>query len=236
VVVSAIQDLFKPFMGGRQSPWVVNGSMQIDPAVIAYMDTVKTLHDKGEEARVQQWQEGWFAGMQGTLRDERGQAVEVFSVFLPTWGLHYVLKNNAPDTSGDWAMIPGPMPYRWGGTWIAAWKNTKNPNSAKEFIRYIATDDGAMEQYAKESGDLVGNMTVVEKIKDSYAEPFLAGQNHYAAFAAMVPSVDGTKTQGTDQAIEALWTEACNAYVNGEKTKEKTIEDFKAQVSGQLGL
>ena len=45
----------------------------------------------------------------GVLADESGNQKEVFSYFLPTWGLHYVLKTNAPETSGDWAMCAGPV-------------------------------------------------------------------------------------------------------------------------------
>lgn len=236
MVVSTTGDLFKPFQGGRKSPWVVDGKLVIDDSMLRYMDTAKTLKDKLEEGRVAQWSEGWFAGMNGTLKDEKGNPIEVFSVFLPTWGLHYVLKTNAPDTAGDWAMIQGPLPYRWGGTWIGAWKGTKNPEGAKEFIRYLATDDTFLESWAKDSGDFVSNMSVVNKIKDSYSEPFLGGQNHYAAFAEMAPHVDGSKTQGTDQAIEAIFNEAATAYVNGEKTRDQAIADFKDQVSAQLGI
>jgi ABC-type glycerol-3-phosphate transport system substrate-binding protein len=236
VAISAFQDLLMPYKAARGNPWVVDGKLYIDPAMESYLDTVRLLHDKGEEGRVQQWSEGWFAGMQGKLTDERNNTVEVFSYFLPTWGLHYVLKTNAPDTAGDWGMIPGPMPYRWGGTWIAAWKNTKNPEGAKELIRYLTTDDSFLETYALTSGDLVGNTVVVEKIKDDFSEPFLSGQNHYAVFAELAKSVNGKLTQGTDQAIEALFLEATNAYVNNEKSKEQAIQDFKSQVNAQLGL
>ncbi|MDR0539131.1 MAG: ABC transporter substrate-binding protein [Spirochaetaceae bacterium] len=236
VVVGAIQDLMQPFKGARKTPWVVDGKFVIDDAMLRFMDVGKTLHEKGEEGRIAQWSEGWNAGMNGTLKDEKGQPIEVFSVFLPTWGLHYVLKNNAPNTAGDWAMIPGPLPYRWGGTWIGAWKNTKNPAGAKEFIRLLTTDDEVIEQLVKDTGDFVGNMNVVNKIKDTFTEPFLGGQNHYAIFAELAPNIDGTKTQGTDQAIEAIFIETFTSYVNGEKTKDKAIEAFKEQVSAQLGI
>ncbi|MDR1029432.1 MAG: ABC transporter substrate-binding protein [Treponema sp.] len=236
VAISAFQDLLMPYKAARQQPWVVDGKLYIDPAMESYLDTVRLLHDKGEEGRVAQWSEGWFAGMQGKLTDERNNTVEVFSYFLPTWGLHYVLKTNAPDTAGDWAMIPGPMPYRWGGTWIAAWKNTKNPEGAKELIRYLTTDDSFLETYALTSGDLVGNTVVVDKIKDSFSEPFLGGQNHYAVFAELAKEVNGKLTQGTDQAIEGLFLEATNAYINAEKSKEQAIQDFRSQVNAQLGL
>lgn len=236
VVVSSIGDLFKPFQGARKQPWVVDGKLVVDPAMLAYMDIAKTLKDKGYEGRVGQWSEGWFAGMKGELKNEKGQLIEVFSYFLPTWGLHYVLKTNAPDTKGDWAMIQGPASYFWGGTWLAAYKGTKSPNLAKEFIKYLATSDEFLTKWAKDTGDMVSNKNVVNAIKDTYSEPFLGGQNHYAAFASMVDPIDGSLMQGTDQAIESLFNEAVTAYINGEKTKEKALEDFKAQVKNTLGI
>jgi ABC-type glycerol-3-phosphate transport system substrate-binding protein len=143
-----------------------------------------------------------------------------------------VLKTNAPDTSGDWGMIPGPASYRWGGTWIGAWKNTKNPDAAKELIRYLTTDDDFLERYAKDSGDLIDNLAVVDKIKDSYSEPFLDGQNHYAEFAQMAKGVDGKLTQGSDQAIEGLFNEAVTASksrpwrISGPRLKPSLIIRF----------
>lgn len=236
VVVSSTGDMFMPFKGARKDPWVVDGKLVIDPAMVSYMEMAKTLRDKGYEGRSQQWSEGWFNGMKGTLKDESGKDVEVFSYLLPTWGLHYVLKTNAPDTSGDWAMIPGPAPYRWGGTWIAAYKGTKNVAAAKEFIKYVTSSDSFLERWAKDTGDVVSNTVVTAKIKDSYSEPFLGGQNHYAEFVDMAKNVDGKLTQGTDQAIEALFNEAVISYVEGEKSKDKAIADFKSQVNAQLGL
>ena len=236
VVVSTTGDLFKPFQGARKDPWVVNGKLVIDPAMVDYMRMCKKMKDAGLEGRQGQWAEGWFAGMKGELKDEKGTSIEVMSYFLPTWGLHYVLKPNAPATSGDWAMIPGPAPYRWGGTWVAAYKNTKVPNLAKDFIKYVATDDSFLERWAKDTGDLVSNNNVVNKIKDTYSEPFLGGQNHYAEFAAMANNVDGKLTQGTDQAIEGIWAEAVTAYMNGEKSEEQAIADFKDQVNVTLGF
>lgn len=236
VVVSTTGDMFMPYKGARKDPWVVNGKLFIDPAMEAYMDMAKLLKDEGLEGRQGQWAEGWFAGMKGELKTESGKPVEVFSYMLPTWGLHYVLKTNAPNTSGDWAMIPGPAPYRWGGTWVAAYKNTKVPNLAKEFIKYVATDDTFLEQWATTTGDVVSNNNVINKVKDTFSEPYLGGQNHYAEFAKMANNVDGKLTQGTDQAIEGAFGEAVNTYVNGEKTKAEAIAEFKEQVKSTLGI
>ena len=242
VVVSSRGDLYNVFLGARKNPWVVNGKLNIDPAMEQYMDLSKVIHEQRYDARVGQWSGGWFEGMRDELVDSSGRKYEAFSYFLPTWGLHYVLKTNCTresdgfTTAGDWAMIPGPAPYRWGGTWLGAWKGTKNPEDAKKLIEYIATNDAFLEQYAKDSGDMVGNLNVVNKIKDSFSEPFLGGQNHYAAFAEMAKTVDGKLVQGTDQAIESIFAEQVTAYVEGEKTKAQALSDFREQAATQLGL
>jgi len=235
VVVSSLGDLRNSFLSARTKSWVVNGKVEIDPAMEQYVDIGKQLHDARYEGRVGQWSEGWFAGMRGELKDESGKPVEVFSYFLPTWGLHYVLKTNAPGTSGDWAMCQGPSSYRWGGTWVGAYKGTKNVAAAKEFIRYVATDENFLEAWAKDTGDLVNNLNVVNKIKDTYSEPFLGGQNHYAEFAEMAKNVNGRLLQGSDEAIEAMFDEAAASYWNGEKTKAAAMDDFLKQANAQFG-
>jgi ABC-type glycerol-3-phosphate transport system substrate-binding protein len=236
LIISSTGDMFKPYSASRKDPWVVNDKLVIDPNMISFMDMCKTLHDKGYEGRVGQWSEGWFAGMKGSFADESGDMKEIFCYFLPTWGLHYVLKTNAPETSGDWAMCAGPVGYRWGGTWVGAYGKTKNPKAAKELIKYLATDDTFLEAWATNTGDVVSNKNVVNKIKDSYSDAYLGGQNHYAQFVDMAATVNGKLTQGTDQAIEGLFSEAVSAYMNGEKSKDQAIADFKDQVATTLGI
>ena len=236
VLVASRGDLFLPFLNGRSSPWIVNGRLEIDPVMEKYMDVCKTLYDKRMDGRVGQWSQGWFEGMSDELREWNGKKQEVFSYFMPSWGLQYVLKTNADSTSGDWAMMPGPIPYRWGGTWVAAYKNTQNPAAARELIRYIATNERFLERWAVDKGDLVTSLPVIQKIRDSYREPFLGGQNHYAVFAEIAESVNGRLDQTTDETIGMIFREAVEAYVEGEKSKAGALADFRSQVQAQLKL
>jgi len=240
VIVSSLGDLMKVYLAARKDAWVVNGKLVIDPAMLELLDQAKLLHDKGYEGRQGQWGEGWFAGMRGGLKDEKGKEIEVFGYFLPTWGLHYVLKPNAKspdgklDTTGDWAMIQGPASWFWGGTWVAVRKGTKVRKEAQELVRFFGADPEFLEQWAKAPGDVVSNRKVQEKIKDTYAEPFLGGQNHYAAFVEMAKGVNAKNLSGYDQTVESLWSEQQNAFVNGEKDKDQAIADFKAAVKNSL--
>ncbi|MDR1950068.1 MAG: ABC transporter substrate-binding protein [Spirochaetaceae bacterium] len=235
VILAGYSDLYVPFKSLRKQPWVVNNKLVIDDAMLRYMDMAKQIRDRGYDARVTAWAEGWFAGMKGILQDENGKQLDVFGYFLPTWGLHYVIKANAEETSGDWGVVKGPLSYYQGGTWYGAYKNTKNPEAAKEFIRYCSTDDGFLEKWALQEGDLTSNFYVNEKIKDQFLDPFVGGQNHYALFAELAAGVDGSLTQGTDEIIDSVFGEAVTAYILGEKTKDRAIADFQAQINSELG-
>ena len=236
VVVSSLGDLYQPFYSARSQPWVVNGRLVIDPAVEQLMDIAKTLYDNQLEGRVGQWSEGWFAGMNNNLRDSNGRQLEVFAYFLPTWGLHYVLKPNAFETAGDWAMIQGPVAYRWGGTWLAAARNTPNAAAAREMIRFLTTDDSFLESYARDTGDLVSNTNVINRIRGNYREPFLGGQNHYAAFADMAANVNGRLVQGTDDLIQGFFQEALDSYITGQRTKQQALTYFRNTVARELNI
>ena len=115
-MVASSGDFQNPFFANREQPWVVDDTLVVDPMVNKYVETAKLFHNKGYEAQATQWQEGWFAGMNDSLIDANGNAKKVFSYFLPTWGLPYVLAPNAKsadgssDTSGDWASSPGRCP------------------------------------------------------------------------------------------------------------------------------
>lgn len=229
-------DLLMLFLNNRAEPFVVDQKLVVDPVIYKLFDYAKLIRNRGYDARLNGWDEAWFSSLKDLLTDENGRQVEVFAYFLPTWGLHYILKPNAPEKTGDYAMCQGPVPYYMGGTWLAAYKNTKKPAEAKELIRYLTTDDGFLEAWARTTGDLVCNIDVIDKIKNDYHEPFLGGQNHYAEFAEMAKRIDGRLAQSTDLAITGTLTEALISYITGEKTKEKAIEDWKIQTSNMLGL
>ncbi len=233
-IVSSLADLAKPFLASRKSPWLVDGKLNIDPAVEKFIDSCKFLRDNGCDGKVGQWSEGWFLGMQDSLKATDGEAVEVFSYFLPAWGLHYVLKTSSPVTSGDWAMVQGPSYWYWGGTWLAASKNTKNPELARDFIKFICSDDTFLESRGKEVGDLVANKNVVAKLEDMFLEPYLSGQNFYRKFAEAADNVDGSLDQSYDSSIESLLLEAIDSFILGEKTKEEALSDFEKQVNAIL--
>ena len=227
--------IFAPFRNNRQQPWVVNGSLHVDPLMVEYMDLVKTIRDRGYDARVRDWSEGWYASLNGEAMDEQGRPIEILANFRPAWGLFYVYMPGASKTSGDWAIIPGPYTYFEGGTWLGAWHRTQYPDAAKEFIRYFCTDDTLLENWVSHTFDMISNIRVINKLKTSVSVPFLGGQNPYTIYAEITPTISGRLVQGTDSAINTIFGENVAAFINGEKTKERALADFQEEVRIQLG-
>ncbi|GAB4502825.1 MAG: hypothetical protein Fur0035_23820 [Anaerolineales bacterium] len=264
-MVASSGDFQNPFFSNRAQPWVVDGKLVVDPMVEKYIATAKLFRDQGYEAQAQQWQEGWFAGMNDSLVDANGNAKKVFSYFLPTWGLPYVLAPNAKsadgahDTSGDWAVITGPLPYQWGGTWLGVLKDSPNMDLAKEFIRFSTLDEETLTNWAtgvytndylkaidpnvapdqqQAPGDFVSSQNVVEKIIPSFdnsdLSKFLGGQNSYAGFAAAAPSVNAKLLQGSDDAIQRALNDPINQYLNGAMTLDEMWAAWKDAVRNEF--
>lgn len=229
--ISSLGDLVQVFLSSRKDGWVVDNKFVIDPAITDLMELGYKLETENLTNEAEQWTETWFASMSGD---------DVFGYLLPTWGLHYVLKTNAENadsktsTAGDWAMIQGPSPYFWGGTWLAMREGTKMEQASKDLIEYLTLDEAFLEKWAKDTGDFVSNKKVVEKIKDDYSEEFLAGQNHYAAFADMALAVDASMLTGSDKDIQDIFNESLTAYSKGEVDLETAMEDFKMGVMNQF--
>jgi len=264
-MVASNGDFMNLFYANREQPWVVDDTLTVDPMVDKMVETVKIFRDNGYEAKATQWQEGWFAGMNDSLKDAEGNSKKIFSYFLPTWGLPYVLAPNATSadgastTVGDWAVITGPLPYQWGGTWLGVMKDTKQAELAREFVRFCTLDEENLTNWAtgvytneylkaidpnvpddqyQAAGDFVGSQVVVEKITasfdDSELSKFLGGQNSYGGFAAAAPTVNARLMQGSDDAIQRALNDPLNSYLEGTVTLDEMWTLWKDAVRNEF--
>ena len=250
-IVASNSEFAQPYFANRADPWIVDDTLVVDPMVEEYVTVSKLFRDEGYEAQAGQWQEGWFAGMNDNLVDAEGNPKQIFSYFLPTWGLPYVLAPNAvtesgSDTSGDWGVITGPLPYQWGGTWVGVIDGTPKMDMAQDFVRFVALDEenltnwatgvytndylkgcdpSVSDDQAQAAGDFVSSQVVVEAITagfdDSEMSTFLGGQNSYGGFAAAAPEVSAELMTGSDDAIQRALADPVNQYLNGEITLDE---------------
>jgi len=255
--------LFNPFLANRSQPWIVDNTLVIDPMFIEYVKFANLMRDNGYESQANQWSEGWFAGMNDTLVSADGTPQKIFSYFLPTWGLPYVLIPNSTsdttDTGGDWAMIQGPLPYQWGGTWVGVLDGSPNADLAREFVRFVALDEENLTNWAtgvytneylkaidpatpddqqQPPGDFVSSQVVVKKITSSFdgsaIYDFLGGQNNYEAFAKVAPNVNGKLLTGSDDAIQRAFEDARDSYLAGDITEAQMWQQWLDAVRSEF--
>jgi ABC-type glycerol-3-phosphate transport system substrate-binding protein len=222
-LIPGIGDLQNMVLAQRSKPWVVDGKLFLDPKMVDYFDVAKQFRDEGLEAQIGQWSPAWFDSMKADTN--------VFCQFMPTWGLHYVMKPNAPDSSGDWGVVKGPYDWYWGGTWLGIYKDSKNKAASWEFVKMMTLDPEFGEWWAKETGDFLSNNKVVDKIKGDFSEPYLGGQNHYEYFAEAAKGIDGSLFSSYDQEINGMFFNQVLLYVEDQVTKEEAIANFKSEVA-----
>jgi len=255
--------LFNPFLANRSQPWIVDDTLVIDPMVEEYIKFAKLMRDNGYESQAEQWTEGWFAGMNDTLAAADGTPQKIFSYFLPTWGLPYVLIPNSTsdttDTGGDWAMIQGPLPYQWGGTWVGVLDGSPNMDLAKEFVKFVALDEENLTNWAtgvytneylkaidpetpddqaQAPGDFVSSQVVVEKITPEFdgsaIYEWLGGQNNYEAFGEVAPKVNGALLTGSDDALQRALQDARDSYLAGDITEAEMWQQWLDAVRSEF--
>lgn len=217
-------DLIRIVYAGRKAPWIKDNKLNLDAGVIAFFDEAKKARDAGYDAKYSTWSGEWSASM------ENGN---VFGYVLPTWGLHYVLKPNAPAQKGNYMLVSPPSSYYWGGTWLGIYSKAKMANkmTAWDFVKMMCLDDEYMEGYAKKTGDFLSNVKVVEKIKGSFSDEFLNGQNHYAYFFEEAKKIDGSTMSEYDQTVEQAIGNRLNEYLNGTIA---TVNDAVAAIKADI--
>ena len=261
-MISGVDEFRWPFFAAREDPWVVDDALVIDPKLDELMDLAKTFGDNGYTAKINQWEEGWMPSMNGALTTAAGEEVEVFCYFMPTWGLSYLLGNNAIDTKGDYAMCIGPDSWQWGGTWVGVMKNAKNPDNAKEFVKFVALDAENLKSWAtgvytheflaninaemagpagdgelfQAGGDFVSSKIVVDELTPLFKSDMLAGQSNYEVFGQQAELCSAKLLQGTDEEIQNMFQAELRNYAYTGITMEAAYDNFKNNVAGTFPL
>jgi ABC-type glycerol-3-phosphate transport system substrate-binding protein len=220
----------QPFLFNlRTEPYIVDNKLNIPQSLLDYMRIAKDMRDNNIESGTTTWQPPWFSSMADG---------SVMCYILPTWGLHYVLRPNAEpeaekgevEFTGDWGMAVPPASYSWGGTWIGINSMSKEKALAYQFVKFVGSNPEFLEKWALKTGDYVANTKVADKIKGDFSQPFLAGQNHYEYFNEEAKKIDVSFRGPWDFQIENAFGDQVTLYVDGEKSFDEAIADFKKAV------
>nr|WP_321306195.1 extracellular solute-binding protein [uncultured Sphaerochaeta sp.] len=219
-IISSFKDLFDMKVAARTQPWVIDGKLVIDDALLEYMETAKTIITKGYDLGVDQWAPEWIAAV---------EADDMFSYVLPSWGYQFVVKPGANTTVGKWAIAAPPVPYISGGSYMGIYKNTPHKEAAWEFLKYVTLNEESQYTYAKSSGDYVSLKPVNERLAKEEGEDVLGGQNPYEIYNTEMADSFNKLNTIYDSQLNNAFISAIKAYADG-KTKGQALDQFKTDV------
>jgi hypothetical protein len=240
--ISSDGDLWHAIEAGAENGWLdEDGALYIDPVRESFIDAAKIIKDNGYGNDTGAWGEAWYADFAGL------GTKQVFAFFGPAWLINYVMAGNVGDKFGDYAVAESPIPFFWGGTWVAANKDlAKDPEKAAavaQIIEWITLDDSdAGLQYLWANGlmnadgtkDTVASGTVMAKSNGSV--PMLGDQNMFEVFVPANAYADGSTLTQYDERINSIWQDHVHQYINGNMTREQAIAGFKQAVSDEFGI
>jgi len=242
-IVSGDGDIWHPIENSSDKGWIVDGKLHIDPKREQFLDFSKMLIDKGYSNDTKDWSESWFADMSGTGKQP------IFGFFGPAWLINYVMNDQVKDTNGDWAVTEPPTGFFWGGTWLLANKNAVKDDAKKaavaDFIKWVTLDtsdtglqyywaNGTMKDGEQGTKDSVSSSVVMGKSNGEVE--LLGGQNMFDVFVPANANATGKNLTQYDESINLIWRDQVREYSAGNKSRDKTIADFKQKVKDQLGI
>ncbi len=243
-IVSGDGDIWHAVENSSEKGWIVDGKLHIDPAREAFLDLSKKLKDNGYENDTRDWQEAWYADMQGI------GAQPIFGFFGPAWLINYVMAGHSGGTKvgegtyGDWAVCEPPVGFFWGGTWVLANAASEKKEAVAKLIDWITlqSDDKGLQYFWAN-----GTMTAEGSTKDTVASgtvmavsngtlDFLGGQNMFEAFVPANKFANGKNLTQYDETINNIWRDQVRQYTAGNVTRDEAIAAFKQSVADQLGI
>jgi multiple sugar transport system substrate-binding protein len=203
--------------------WKVSINSAISKQVASFW---QDLLDKGLVSTVADFSNDWNAALNTGTIATWPSAV---------WG-QGVVKSNAADTKGQWAVAPMPqwtaggnVSAMWGGSAISVLSSTKHPKEANEFAQWYLTNSGSLSIGVKEIGWFPSNKTAQASSDVNAPDPFFNNQ-----------VVDTTFEQVT---IPTTWTWPPNLTtvnqlqgddMNTAVTNKTSIVDVLAQLQTQV--
>ncbi|MBQ6149351.1 MAG: carbohydrate ABC transporter substrate-binding protein [Oscillospiraceae bacterium] len=221
-------DSYRVFSNNTTSAWVVDGKLNIDSAIQAWMDQAETY-----------MAEGYAKYPAGIWSEEKNS--EMFKTgtsmcfFGPAWYFNFCMGNAMDEEKGcygDWAICKGPQAHFWGGTWMLAATGTDNPTMVADIMNSFINDADLVSKLVSEESQFSNNQAVNAKFAadESYGNAFLGNQNDTAVFAELAKDIKFQNITPYDQLINESLQNAYSEFLSGTVDKETAIKNFKDKV------
>ncbi|MBR5341683.1 MAG: ABC transporter substrate-binding protein [Erysipelotrichaceae bacterium] len=224
-MVATPLDTYRVFSNNTTSAWVVDGKLNIDPAIQDWMDQAEKYMAEGYAP--------FASGIWDAEKTDQMYATGTSMCFFgPAWYFNFCMGNaQDPDKGcyGDWAICKGPQAHFWGGTWMLAATGTDNPTMVADIMNTFINDEEVCSKLVSEEAQFSNNQKVNNKFAAdaSYGNDFLGGQNDTAIFAELAKDIKFQNITPYDQGCNEGLQQYFREFLNGTVDKETAIKNFK---------
>ena len=217
-VVAGTDEVWRSYLGSRESGWVKNGKPNIDPIMGDYFSLVKNIYTENLTWEASQWGDIWTSSMSDR---------SVLSYWGPMWLLNYCMgfQDGSNPTTGDWGAVNAPGAFYWGGTWMMASKYCDNKATCGQIMRAISLNKNNLMDMAR-TGEFVNSISINSSLSNDsrYSSAYLGGQNPIGVLHKCVLNVDVTTETPYDQAINDLFNAYVTLYLLGEYSSVSAVQ------------
>lgn len=216
---------YRVYSNNTTSPWVVDGKLNIDANIEAWMDQSADYVANGYTAYTSNiWGDEATSEMFATGKS--------MCFFGPAWYFNFSM-GNAQDAEkgcfGDWAICQGPQAWFWGGTWMLAATGTDNPTMVADIMNTFINNEEVCSKLVSEDSQFSNNQAVNAKFAadPEYGNDFLGGQNDTAVFVELAKNIKFQNITSYDQLCNEGLQTYFQEYLDGSVDRDTAIANFK---------
>jgi len=226
-MTATTNDTFRVYSNNVSSKWVVDGKINVDANIKAWVDDTKELYDMGACAADDLWSDAWSAGFYPEGK--------VFCYFGPAWLINFCMAADVDGSianQGGWGACVGPQSFFWGGTWICVADGTDNSSLCKDIVMNLTGNKDIMIDIVKADDDFVNNQPAMEEMAAdaSYSSAVLGGINPLQFYVDGVKTIDLSNLSSYDQGCNEAFQAAMKEYFLGNSTYDEALEQFYTAV------
>ena len=228
-LISGSTEIFDAFLTDRNSGWIMDGTVNIDPNIEGLFDFAKTLYTDELTFNDERWSESW---------SERMSDKTVVSY----WGSYqfgkYQLALNPGEgssvnpTSGDWGVTTAPVSYYSGGSWVMASKYCDKKATSADIIRAVCINEDNLKDMVNK-GDFVNSVKLMTQASadDKFAFEWLGGQNPYPVLLNSAMNADASYVIVDEDEYSNAYKAVVGAYLEDSfESVDEAVEAFKEQL------
>lgn len=222
--MSSVNDSYRVYSNNVTTPWVVDGKINVDANIKAWVDDSKAIVDAGEAGTHDLWSDDWSKGFYGG----------VFAYFGPAWLINFCMaagEEGSVATEGRWGGCVGPQSFFWGGTWICGATGTDNPTLVGDIMRQLTCNADIMKEIVEKDDDFANNQAAMAEMAASdYTSNVMGGQNPLPMYMEGAKKIDLSNLSAYDQGCNESFQGAMKNYFEGNASYEEALDQFYTEV------